>query len=74
VVTLNFFWAWVVAGIFAVVCFFIGRLWCAVCPFMITAEWVLRTRSLWLSLAAAAVPTQMVNRCARAWVLFGGFV
>jgi hypothetical protein len=43
---LNFFWAWWWPGylfFFA----FVGRLWCSICPFMITGEW-LRRLSLWL--------------------------
>lgn len=71
-VTLNFFWAWWWPGylfFFA----FIGRLWCAVCPFMITAEW-LRRLSLWLfPRQQLSWPTQWLNRWG-AWVLFGGFV
>lgn len=71
-ITLNLFWAWWWPGylfLFA----FVGRFWCAVCPFMITGEW-LRRLSLWL------VPrqqltwnTQWLNRWG-AWILFAGFV
>lgn len=71
-ITLNLFWAWWWPGylfLFA----FVGRLWCAVCPFMIAGEWIRRI-SLWL------VPrqqltwhSQWLNRWG-AWILFGGFV
>ncbi|MFN5472633.1 MAG: sigma 54-interacting transcriptional regulator, partial [Pseudanabaena sp.] len=37
-ITLNLFWAWWWPG-YLLLFVFIGRLWCAVCPFMITAEW-----------------------------------
>ena len=70
-VTLNFFWAWWWPGylfFFA----FVGRLWCAVCPFMITAEG-LRRLSLWLfPRQQLPWPTRWLNRWG-AWVLFGGF-
>jgi transcriptional regulator with AAA-type ATPase domain/NAD-dependent dihydropyrimidine dehydrogenase PreA subunit len=45
-VALNFFWAWWWLGI--LISFpFVGRLWCAVCPFMIYGE-VAQKLSLWL--------------------------
>ncbi len=71
-ITLNLFWAWWWPGylfLFA----FVGRLWCAVCPFMITAEWIRRI-SLWL-FPRQQLPwnTQWLNRWG-AWILFGGFV
>lgn len=70
--TLNFFWAWwwpLYLFLFA----FIGRVWCAVCPFMITAEW-LRSLSLWLfPRQLRPWPTQWMNRWG-AWILFAGFV
>ncbi len=45
-VTLNLFWAW--WWPFYLLLFpIIGRLWCAVCPFMIAGEW-LRKVSLWI--------------------------
>ncbi|NEQ43010.1 MAG: cyclic nucleotide-binding domain-containing protein [Leptolyngbya sp. SIOISBB] len=69
---LNFFWAWWWPGylfLFA----FVGRLWCAVCPFMITGEW-LRRLSLWLwPRELLPWPTQWLNRWG-AWYLFAGFV
>lgn len=71
-VTLNLFWAWWWPGylfLFA----FVGRLWCAVCPFMITGEW-LRRVSLWLfPRQQLSWNTQWLNRWG-AWVVFGGFV
>lgn len=71
-VTLNLFWAWWWPG-YLLFFVFIGRLWCAVCPFMITAEW-LRRFSLWLfPRQQLPWPTQWLNRWG-AWVLFGGFV
>ncbi len=71
-ITLNFFWAWWWPG-YLLLFVFIGRLWCAVCPFMITAEW-LRRFSLWLfPRQQLHWPTQWLNRWG-AWILFGGFV
>lgn len=70
--TLNFFWAWwwpLYLFLFA----FVGRVWCAVCPFMITAEW-LRQISLWLfPRTLHPWPTQWMNRWG-GWILFAGFV
>lgn len=45
-ITLHFFWAmwW---PFYLLLFPILGRLWCSVCPFMITAEW-LRNLSLWL--------------------------
>jgi transcriptional regulator with AAA-type ATPase domain len=69
---LNFFWAWWWPGylfFFA----FVSRVWCAVCPFMITGEW-LRTLSLWIwPRQLRPWPTQWLNRWG-AWFLFLGFV
>ncbi|MFB2836078.1 sigma 54-interacting transcriptional regulator [Floridanema evergladense] len=71
-ITLNLFWAWWWPGylfLFA----FVGRLWCAVCPFMITGEWI-RRFSLWLFPRQQLTwNTQWLNRWG-AWVLFAGFV
>ncbi|HEY9615323.1 MAG TPA: sigma 54-interacting transcriptional regulator [Microcoleaceae cyanobacterium] len=71
-ITLNLFWAWWWPGylfLFA----FVGRFWCAVCPFMITAEWV-RPLSLWLFPRQQLTwNTQWLNRWG-AWILFAGFV
>ncbi|MGG6293768.1 cyclic nucleotide-binding domain-containing protein [Leptolyngbya sp. AN02str] len=71
-VTLNLFWAWWWPG-YLFLFVFVGRLWCAICPFMITAEW-LRRLSLWL-LPRQQLPwnTPWLNRWG-AWILFGGFV
>jgi len=71
-ITLNFFWAWWWPG-YLLLFVFIGRLWCAICPFMITAEW-LRRFSLWLfPRQQLPWPTRWLNRWG-AWILFGGFV
>ncbi|MGB7084621.1 MAG: sigma 54-interacting transcriptional regulator, partial [Phormidesmis sp.] len=68
---LNFFWAWwwpVYLFLFA----FVGRLWCAVCPFMITGEWI-RKLSLWIwPRELLPWPTKWMNRWG-AWLLFAGF-
>lgn len=70
--TLNFFWAWwwpVYLFLFA----FVGRLWCAVCPFMITGEWI-RKLSLWIwPRQLLPWPTKWMNRWG-GWILFAGFV
>ncbi|MCA6573998.1 MAG: cyclic nucleotide-binding domain-containing protein [Pseudanabaena sp. M38BS1SP1A06MG] len=71
-ITLNLFWAWWWPG-YLLLFVFIGRLWCAVCPFMITAEWI-RRFSLWLFPRQQLTwNTQWLNRWG-AWFLFGGFV
>ncbi|WP_225892576.1 sigma 54-interacting transcriptional regulator [Nostoc sphaeroides] len=71
-ITLNFFWAWWWPGylfLFA----FIGRLWCAVCPFMIAGEWIRRI-SLWLFPRQQLTwNTKWLNRWG-AWIMFSGFV
>ncbi|NJM65711.1 MAG: cyclic nucleotide-binding domain-containing protein [Acaryochloris sp. RU_4_1] len=70
--TLNFFWAWwwpVYLFLFA----FVGRLWCAVCPFMIAGEWI-RKLSLWIwPRQLLPWPTKWMNRWG-GWILFAGFV
>ncbi len=70
--TLNLFWAWwwpMYLSLFVVV----GRIWCAVCPFMITGEWI-RKLSLWIwPRQLQPWPTRWLNRWG-AWILFGGFV
>lgn len=70
--TLNLFWAWWWPGylfLFTV----IGRLWCAVCPFMITGEWIRRI-SLWLFPRQQLTWNhQWLNRWG-GWLMFGGFV
>ena len=71
-VTLNMFWAWWWPG-YLFLFVFVGRIWCAVCPFMITAEW-LRRISLWLFPRQQLTwNTQWLNRWG-AWILFAGFV
>ncbi|MFB2917098.1 cyclic nucleotide-binding domain-containing protein [Aerosakkonema funiforme] len=71
-ITLNLFWAWWWPGylfLFA----FVGRLWCAVCPFTIAGEWM-RRLSLWLFPRQQLTwNTQWLNRWG-AWVVFAGFV
>ncbi len=71
-ITLNFFWAWwwpLYLFLFA----FVGRLWCAICPFMITGEWI-RKVSLWIfPRQLLPWPTKWLNKWG-AWVLFAGFV
>jgi transcriptional regulator with AAA-type ATPase domain len=71
-ITLNLFWAWWWPGylfLFA----FLGRIWCAVCPFMIAGEWM-RRLSLWLfPRQQLSWNTQWLNRWG-AWILFAGFV
>lgn len=71
-IALNLFWAWWwPASLFLFT--FIGRLWCAVCPFMITGEWI-RRLSLWIyPRKLLPWPTKWMNRWG-AWVLFAGFV
>ncbi|MEA5472391.1 sigma 54-interacting transcriptional regulator [Spirulina sp. 06S082] len=70
--TLNFFWAW--WWPFYLLLFpIIGRLWCAVCPFMIAGEWI-RTISLWIwPRQLLPWPTKWLNKWG-AWVLWAGFV
>lgn len=71
-ITLNLFWAWWWPG-YLFVFAFVGRFWCAVCPFMVTGEWI-RRLSLWLfPRQQLAWNTQWLNRWG-AWVLFAGFV
>jgi polyferredoxin len=71
-VTLNLFWAW--WWPFYLLLFpLIGRLWCAVCPFMIAGEW-LRKLSLWLfPRQLQPWPTKWLNKWG-AWALWAGFV
>lgn len=71
-VTLNLFWAWWWPG-YLFLFVFVGRLWCAVCPFMITAEWLRRLSLKVFPRQQLAWNTQWLNRWG-AWVLFGGFV
>jgi transcriptional regulator with AAA-type ATPase domain/NAD-dependent dihydropyrimidine dehydrogenase PreA subunit len=71
-VALNLFWAWwwplVLIGFP-----FVGRLWCAVCPFMIYGE-VVQTLSLWLvPRPLKRWPRDAADRWG-GWFLFGLFV
>lgn len=71
-ITLNLFWAWWWPGYLFLFAFF-GRIWCAVCPFMIMGEWM-RRLSLWLfPRQQIAWNTHWLNRWG-AWILFAGFV
>ena len=71
-ITLNLFWAWwwpFYLFFFA----FVGRLWCAVCPFMIVGEWT-RSLSLWIwPRKLRPWPTKWMERWG-AWILFAGFL
>ncbi|MEO0867367.1 MAG: cyclic nucleotide-binding domain-containing protein [Cyanobacteria bacterium J06642_11] len=68
---LNFFWAWwwpVILLSFPLV----GRLWCAVCPFMIYGE-ITQKLSLWLwPRQLGEWPRQWAERWG-GWILYGGF-
>ena len=70
-IALNLFWAWwwpVVLIIYP----FLGRIWCAVCPFMIYGE-ITQKLSLWLwPRELLPWPRRRAERWGR-WVLFGGF-
>jgi polyferredoxin/CRP-like cAMP-binding protein len=69
--TVNLFWGW--WWPFYLLLFPIaGRLWCSICPFMITGEWI-RKISLWiLPRKLLPWPTKWLNKWG-AWVVFGGF-
>ena len=70
-VALNLFWAWwwpLVLISFP----FVGRLWCAVCPFMIYGE-ITQKLSLWLRPRKLKTwPRQWAERWG-GWILYGGF-
>ena len=70
-VALNFFWAWwwpLILLSFP----FVGRLWCAVCPFMIYGE-ITQKLSLWLwPRQLGEWPRQWAERWG-GWILYGGF-
>ncbi|MEM8809508.1 MAG: cyclic nucleotide-binding domain-containing protein, partial [Cyanobacteria bacterium P01_G01_bin.38] len=71
-VALNLFWAWwwplILIGFP-----FVGRLWCAVCPFMIYGE-ITQKLSLWLwPRKLGSWPRQWAERWG-GWILYGGFV
>ena len=71
-ITLNLFWAW--WWPFSLLLLpIIGSFWCAVCPFMITGEWI-RKISLWIwPRQLLSWPTKWLNRWG-AWILWAGFV
>ncbi|MGD1853196.1 MAG: cyclic nucleotide-binding domain-containing protein [Leptolyngbyaceae cyanobacterium] len=70
-IALNFFWAWwwpLILLLFP----FVGRLWCAVCPFMIYGE-ITQKLSLWLwPRQLGEWPRQWAERWG-GWILYGGF-
>ena len=70
-IALNFFWAWwwpLILLLFP----FVGRLWCAVCPFMIYGE-ITQRLSLWLwPRQLSAWPRQWAERWG-GWILYAGF-
>lgn len=70
-IALNFFWAW--WWMFILVAFpFVGRLWCAVCPFMIYGE-LAQKLSLWLyPRQLQPWPRQQAEKVG-GWFLFGLF-
>jgi transcriptional regulator with AAA-type ATPase domain/NAD-dependent dihydropyrimidine dehydrogenase PreA subunit len=71
-ITLNLFWAWWWPGylfLFA----FLGRIWCAVCPFMIMGEWTRRFSLILFPRQQLSWPTKWLNRWG-SWLLFAGFV
>ncbi|MGB7415657.1 MAG: cyclic nucleotide-binding domain-containing protein, partial [Thermosynechococcaceae cyanobacterium] len=70
--TLNFFWAWW-WPVYLFLFVFVGRLWCAVCPFMITGEWIRKLSLLIWPRQLLPWPTRWLNRWG-AWILFAGFV
>jgi polyferredoxin len=67
---LNVFWAWWWPAILALYPF-VGRLWCAVCPFMIYGEWAQK-----IAVAAGHVPGPWPREAAErygGWFLYGLF-
>ncbi|MFG6105837.1 sigma 54-interacting transcriptional regulator [Leptothoe sp. EHU-05/26/07-4] len=70
-IALNFFWAWwwpLILLLFP----FVGRLWCAVCPFMIYGE-ITQRLSLWLwPRQLGEWPRQWAERWG-GWILYAGF-
>ena len=70
-VGLNVFWAWwwpVILLGFP----FVGRLWCAVCPFMIYGEFAQKLSLYWWPRSLRRWPRQWAERWG-SWVLFGLF-
>ncbi|WP_340643455.1 4Fe-4S binding protein [Phormidium pseudopriestleyi] len=71
-IVLNLFWAWW-WPFYLFLFFVLGRLWCAVCPFMIAGEWI-RKLSLWIwPRQLLPWPTKWLNKWG-AWALWAGFV
>ncbi|NEQ52730.1 MAG: cyclic nucleotide-binding domain-containing protein [Leptolyngbya sp. SIO3F4] len=70
-IALNFFWAWwwpLILLLFP----FVGRLWCAFCPFMIYGE-ITQKLSLWLwPRQLGEWPRQWAERWG-GWILYAGF-
>lgn len=70
-VALNFFWAWwwpLILLLFP----FVGRLWCAVCPFMIYGE-ITQKLSLWIwPRKLGEWPRRWAERWG-GWILYAGF-
>ncbi|ESA33481.1 cyclic nucleotide-binding protein [Leptolyngbya sp. Heron Island J] len=70
-IALNFFWAWwwpLILVLFP----FVGRLWCAVCPFMIYGE-ITQKLSLWIwPRRLGEWPRQWAERWG-GWILYAGF-
>ncbi|MEM8612725.1 MAG: cyclic nucleotide-binding domain-containing protein [Cyanobacteria bacterium P01_H01_bin.105] len=68
---LNFFWAWW-WPLILLSFLFVGRLWCAVCPFMIYGE-ITQKLSLWLwPRQLGEWPRQWAERWG-GWILYAGF-
>jgi transcriptional regulator with AAA-type ATPase domain/NAD-dependent dihydropyrimidine dehydrogenase PreA subunit len=68
---LNLFWAWwwpVMLLVFP----FLGRIWCAVCPFMIYGELVQKLSLKWFPRSLRPWPRQQADRWG-GWFLFGLF-
>ncbi len=70
-IALNFFWAWW-WPLILLLCPFVGRLWCSVCPFMIYGE-ITQKLSLWLwPRQLGEWPRQWAERWG-GWILYAGF-
>lgn len=69
---LNFLWAWWWS--FSLLLFpFVGRLWCSICPFMVTGEWI-RKLSLWIwPRELLSWPTKWLNKWG-GWLMWIGFL
>jgi len=71
-ITLNLFWAWW-WSCYLFLFVFLGRIWCAVCPFMITGEWVRRLSLKLFPRQQLSWNNKWLNRWG-AWLLFAGFL